>query len=83
MTSTVSFKDKLKQIFSVILWDLKGCKDSLMVYTIMASAATPLALIVLGASFEFASIKRYKKNLIAVIFARLIIVPAIRYLWFL
>ncbi len=28
----------------------------------MASAATPLALIVLGASFEFASIKRYKKN---------------------
>ena len=43
----------------------------------MASAATPLALIVLGASFEFASIKRYKKNLIAVIFARLIIVPAI------
>ena len=43
----------------------------------MASAATPLALIVLGASFEFAGIKRYKKNLIAVIFARLIIVPAI------
>ena len=43
----------------------------------MASAATPLALIVLGASFEFASIKRYRKNLIAVVFARLGIVPAI------
>lgn len=43
----------------------------------MASAATPLALIVLGASFKFASIKLYRKNLIAVIFARLIIVPAL------
>lgn len=43
----------------------------------MAGAATPLALIVLGASFEFASIKRYRKNLIAVILARLFIVPAI------
>lgn len=43
----------------------------------MASAATPLALIVLGASFEFASIKKYRKNLIAVILSRLIIVPAI------
>lgn len=40
MTSTVSFKDKLKQIFSVILWDLKGCKASLMVYTILASVFT-------------------------------------------
>ena len=40
MTSTVSFKDKLKQIFSVILWDLKGCKGSLMVYTILASVFT-------------------------------------------
>lgn len=43
----------------------------------MASAATPLALIVLGASFEFASIKRYRKNLITVIIARLLIVPLI------
>ena len=40
-------------------------------------AESVISLIVLGASFEFASIKRYKKNLIAVIFARLIIVPAI------
>lgn len=40
MTSTVSFKDKLKQIISVILWDLKGCKGSLMVYGILASVAT-------------------------------------------
>lgn len=40
MTSTVSFKDKLKQILSVILWDLKGCKGSLMVYGILASVAT-------------------------------------------
>ena len=40
MTSTVSFKDKLKQIISVILWDLKGGKGSLMVYGILASVAT-------------------------------------------
>ena len=40
MTSTVSFKDKLKQIFSVLLWDLKGCKGSLTVYAILASVFT-------------------------------------------
>lgn len=40
MTSTVSFKDKLKQIISVLLWDLRGCKGSLMVYTILASVFT-------------------------------------------
>ena len=40
MTSTVSFKDKLKQIISVLLWDLRGCKSSLMVYTILASVFT-------------------------------------------
>ena len=40
MTSTVSFKDKLKQIFSVILWDLKGCKGLLMVDRILASVFT-------------------------------------------
>lgn len=40
MTSTVSFKDKLKQIFSVLLWDLKGCKGSMTVYAILASVFT-------------------------------------------
>lgn len=40
MTSTVSFKEKLKQIFSVLLWDLKGCKGSLLVYSILASVFT-------------------------------------------
>lgn len=40
MTSTVSFKDKLKQIISVLLWDLKGCKGSMTVYAILASVFT-------------------------------------------
>lgn len=40
MTSTVSFKDKLKQILSVLLWDLKGCKGSMTVYAILASVFT-------------------------------------------
>ena len=40
MTSTVSFKDKFKQILSVLLWDLKGCKGSMTVYAILASVFT-------------------------------------------
>lgn len=44
MTSKVSFKEKLKQISSVLLWDLKGCKGSLIVYTILASVFTVIIL---------------------------------------
>ena len=44
----------------------------------MASAATPLALIVLGASFEFASVERYRrKTLLRLFLQELTIVPAI------
>lgn len=41
----------------------------------IAGAATPLALLVLGASFKFESIKNYKRNLIICVLARLIIIP--------
>ena len=44
MTSTVSFKDKFKQILSVLLWDLKGCKGSMTVYAILASVFTAIIL---------------------------------------
>lgn len=43
----------------------------------VANAATPIALIVLGASVTFESVKHCRKNLIICIIARLIAVPAI------
>lgn len=43
----------------------------------MASVATPLALVILGASIDFKSIRKCGRNLVACVAARLIIVPAI------
>lgn len=43
----------------------------------IASAATPVALIVLGASVTFESVKKCRKNLVVCIVARLVAVPAI------
>lgn len=43
----------------------------------MGSIATPLALIILGASFEFSSVGRMKRELIICVLARLVIVPGI------
>lgn len=43
----------------------------------IAGAATPLALMVLGASVTFKSIKKCRKNLVICIIARLVAVPAL------
>lgn len=43
----------------------------------MAAVATPLALIILGARFQFEQSKEYKSHIIIGIFSKLIIVPAI------
>lgn len=43
----------------------------------ISGIATPLAIIVLGASFTFSSIKGYLKDILIVLSARLIIVPLI------
>ncbi len=43
----------------------------------LSSAATPVALMILGASFEFGSIKNCRRNLIIVVLARLVVVPGI------
>ena len=59
MTSTVSFKDKLKQIISVILWDLKGCKGSLMVYGILASVATVSGRYICDNRFAYINLFHY------------------------
>ena len=40
MMSTVSFKDKLKQAFSIFKWDLKSCSGTMAVYSIIAAAMT-------------------------------------------
>lgn len=42
-----------------------------------ASVATPLALVTLGGSFEFSKIKSGARQLLTVLFARLIAVPAV------
>ena len=44
MTSTASFKDKIKQIFSVFLWELKSCTGTLTVYSILAGVFTVIIL---------------------------------------
>lgn len=41
----------------------------------ISAMATPLAIIVLGASFEFSGIKGYKKEIIAIVLTRLVIAP--------
>lgn len=43
----------------------------------LAACATPLTLVILGASFKFNIVKAKKKNMIRVCTARLIVVPAI------
>ncbi len=43
----------------------------------ISALATPLALIVLGANFEFSSIKGYAKELVFIVLSRLVIVPVI------
>lgn len=42
----------------------------------IASVATPLAIIALGAGFEFSGIGGYAREIIIVMFARLILIPA-------
>ena len=44
MTSTVSFKEKLKQAYSVFKWDLKSCSGTMAVYTILAAVFTTIIL---------------------------------------
>ena len=43
----------------------------------LANAATPMALLILGASFNINSVERVKRNLIICLTGRLIVVPAI------
>lgn len=43
----------------------------------IASATTPIALIILGASFKFGSVQAHLPQLVKCIFSRLILVPAI------
>ena len=45
--------------------------------TMLSSAATPVALLLLGASFDVQSLERCKRNLIVCLIGRLVVVPAI------
>lgn len=44
--------------------------------TMLAKAATPMALLILGASFNLKSVKKEKRNLIICLTGRLVVVPA-------
>lgn len=44
MTSTVSFKEKLKQAYSVFKWDLKSCAGTMAVYAILSVVFTTIVL---------------------------------------
>ena len=46
MTSTTSFKDNLKNAFSIFKWELKNRRTSLIVYTILAAVFTSIALTI-------------------------------------
>ncbi len=51
MMSTVSFKDKLKQMMSMLKWEIKTCSGTLTVYAILASVFLAVLLtlcIVIG-----------------------------------
>ncbi len=43
----------------------------------VAKIATPLAIVILGASFTFSDIRGYKRELIVVVLSRLVIVPLV------
>ena len=43
----------------------------------ISSTANPIALMILGASFEFSSVRDCRRNLIIVVLSRLVIVPGI------
>lgn len=45
--------------------------------TTMAGATTPMALLLLGASFDIKSIERVKRNLVICLVGRLLVVPAV------
>lgn len=60
MTSTVSFKDKLKHAFSLFKWDLKACTGTLTVSSILAAVFTTIILtmcLVLGSSISNAFVE--------------------------
>lgn len=59
-----------------VLTDLKLPRVLETVIDDMSAVATPMALVILGASFNFKSIRRCRRNLIVAVTSRLIIVPA-------
>jgi len=60
----VIFGIRLPHVISSVISDMSG-------------VATPLALIILGASFDFQSIERCRRNLIVCVTGRLVVAPAI------
>lgn len=56
---------------------IKVPEPAMKVVSGMSDATTPIALVLLGASFTVESVSRSKRNLIITILARLVIVPAI------
>ena len=62
-------------LFSVLGIRLPGVLDNAV--SDVSACATPVALMILGASFKFDAVKEKKKNIIRVCIARLVLVPGI------
>lgn len=60
-----------------IEWRLSDVEGVYKALTYLANAATPVALVMLGAQFEFSAIPGMKKELIFGVMARIIVVPLI------
>ena len=58
-------------------WRLTDLTPIYKVLESMSQVATPLALVVLGAQFEFSAIPGYKREIIFAVLARVLVVPAI------
>ncbi len=66
----------LAGILTVIL-DIRLPQVLVSVVDDMAKTATPLALVILGASIDFSSIRKSGRNLLVVVLGRLVVIPAL------
>ena len=69
----------IREIFSAcsIDWRLSEIEPLFKVLNYLSNTATPLALIVLGAQFEFSAVAALKKEIIFGTLTRTVIVPAL------
>jgi len=60
-----------------VLLDIRLPQVLVSVVDDMAKTATPLALVILGASIDFSSLRKSSRNLLVVVLGRLVVIPAL------